>query len=168
MAIRRFPIALALLLPTAWSQPQNADGWAARGKAMVAQFGTMLEAAKKMGEKIPAEDMEKYGHLNSMAQSLANRRWTQAFDDARWIAEHDTSPSTFQVMLGSFYLDGVGTAKNPDAAVHAFEQAAEGGAPEGMEMLGRMYSSNTGPATQDLEKAFHWYQMAAERGSKPG
>lgn len=72
--------------------------------------------------------------------------------------------------LGALYFYGSGVAKDADAAIRMYKEAAEdlrkeaeAGDVDSQFFIGRMYSSGRG-VKMDLAKALVWYRKAAERG----
>jgi TPR repeat protein len=62
--------------------------------------------------------------------------------------------------LGTLYLRGIGTARDPHAALAWYEM---GGPHGGWALIGRMYENGNGVA-QDQERAASYYRRAAETG----
>lgn len=66
-------------------------------------------------------------------------------------------------LLACCYDFGVGTAKNPTAAVQHYRAAAEQGYTHAQISLGTAYSNGEG-VQQDDKQAIRWYQLAADQG----
>ncbi len=72
-----------------------------------------------------------------------------------------------QLRYGRMWLDGLGCARDPIAAVAWFARAAEQGHAGARNMLGRCCENGWGTAT-DFAAAAHWYRLAAEAGDAWG
>src|SRR5579863_7872882 len=167
---------ICVLMTVGWVWGQDAAGGATaaaenqlvtQAKQALTQMDAVLAAAKQTGEKIPPEDVEKFNHLRQWAQAMSERRWAEAYSAAIWLGEHDDFPFQMRLLAPTLQLAGLGTPKNVDAARVAIQSTADSGVVEAMELLGNAYESGGALApSQDLELAFHWRQMAADRGSK--
>ena len=67
--------------------------------------------------------------------------------------------------LGSMYLNGMGTPRNPEEAVRWYRAAADQGQVDAMFNLGIRYRSGTGVA-QDHAEACAWFARAADAGCR--
>lgn len=67
------------------------------------------------------------------------------------------------VRIGIMYRDGLGTAKNLDAAVEWFRKAATKGNASAQVNLGLAYQLGQG-VLKDEARAAHWYRKAADQG----
>jgi TPR repeat protein len=65
--------------------------------------------------------------------------------------------------LGWQHQFGQGVARNPVRAMELYAQAARGGSPHGMYLMGVLYLLGEGVAANDAQAA-RWFQQAAERG----
>lgn len=65
-----------------------------------------------------------------------------------------------ECQIGYFYLDGIGTEKNPEKAIYWTERAANHGDRDGQFNLAWIYENGIG-VEKDLEKAKRWYHQAA-------
>jgi len=70
-----------------------------------------------------------------------------------------------QYLLGTMYLNGTGTKKNPDKAMKILLIAAKQGVVDAQYKIGDMYYSGDG-ITQNFKKAFPWIQKAAKQGNE--
>src|SRR6202012_3200077 len=68
-----------------------------------------------------------------------------------------------QVLYGQMLLDGKGIERNPIAALHWFERAAQGGNLMAVNMVGRCFDQGWGVARSSY-MAERWFRRAAERG----
>src|SRR5690242_12502824 len=95
-AMLRHIVCLALILASAWSQDLTPDQVAALGKNVLAQMDAAIAKAKSTGEKTPPADLERIKHLRAYSQAAADRKWTEAFQEATWLADHDDFPPTLR------------------------------------------------------------------------
>jgi len=70
-----------------------------------------------------------------------------------------------QVSLAEFYLNGLGVAADPAAAVAWYRRAAEAGDPVAQLNLGDFYARGLGAASDPVE-AFVWFDLAAQQGKR--
>ena len=68
-----------------------------------------------------------------------------------------------QVLYGQMLLDGNLVERNPSAALHWFERAAQGGNLMAVNMVGRCFDQGWGVA-KSVYMAEMWFRKAAERG----
>jgi len=68
-----------------------------------------------------------------------------------------------QFVLGTMYLDGIGTEKNYEQAYYWFHRTAEQGDPDALNKLGWMCEAGLG-VERDQSRAVNWFRQAAERG----
>src|ERR1700743_1121628 len=68
-----------------------------------------------------------------------------------------------QVLYGQMLLDGKSVERNPSAALHWFERAAQGGNLMAVNMVGRCFDQGWGVARSPY-MAEMWFRKAAERG----
>ncbi len=69
-----------------------------------------------------------------------------------------------QFLLGFFYAEGQGVAKNEQEAIKWYTLAAEQGHADAIVTLGMMYSEGRG-VKRDLQEAVRWYTQAAGQGN---
>lgn len=91
------------------------------------------------------------------------RRWSELFTLAELEAAASAGKLGAQNYLAEIYLEGKGTKKDIDAAVHWFRKAAEAGYPPAQSHLGVCYHEGTGVA-EDKKRAAEWFLKAAEKG----
>ena len=110
------------------------------------------------------------------AEALAHvtaTEWTAvlsgpADEAAPWVTAAATlGRANAQAVLGQWYLDGHGVARNPAQALHWFLKAAEQSHAMGMNMAGRCLENGWG-APIDLFAAVAWYKKAASLGLDAG
>ncbi len=70
-----------------------------------------------------------------------------------------------QVSLAEFYLNGLGVAADPAAAVAWYRRAAEAGDPVAQLNLGDLYARGFGIARDPFE-AFVWFDLAGRQGKR--
>jgi len=151
---RRLWIWLLLIAPAAWCQPLSESEWQAKGRQLLNQL---------RASNVSMQDAEQNRHLKAFGQALTDRQWADAYREAQWLGDPAKATPRFQVILGSMQFSALGTSADPGAAVALWKRAAEDGETDAMTMLGWVYDQ--GPAGfRDPNQAFHWYQMAAERG----
>lgn len=68
-----------------------------------------------------------------------------------------------QTIYGQMLLDGVGVARQPDAALAWFKRAANADHPMAINMVGRCYENGWGVPADDTVAAY-WFRLAADRG----
>ncbi len=87
---------------------------------------------------------------------------------APWVTAAATlGRANAQAVLGQWYLDGHGVARDPAQALHWFLKAAEQGHAIGCNMAGRCLENGWG-APIDLFAAVAWYKKAASLGLDAG
>jgi TPR repeat protein len=86
-----------------------------------------------------------------------------AFEEWRALAEAGDAEA--QTAIAGLYLDGLGTAVDPAAALRWYRRAAEQGEPVAQQNLGDLYGQGRG-AARDLVSAYVWLSLAAEQGRR--
>jgi TPR repeat protein len=70
-----------------------------------------------------------------------------------------------QLIIGLMNWEGLGTAKNTDAAMKLFQASAAQGNSRAMNVIGYSYDHGIGVET-NLEEAVRWYRLAIEKGER--
>lgn len=83
----------------------------------------------------------------------------------RLTAAAETGDAKAELIVGTKYLNGEGTAKDPAAALHWLQRSAVHGQPVAQYLLATLYQQGVGTPV-DMTKAIQWYEAAALQGNR--
>lgn len=91
-------------------------------------------------------------------------QYEQALEELKWVAMSGDRDA--QTLVGTMYLQGLGTDRDAEQAAFFLQQAADQGDPVAQRTLGEMYLAGTGVPQNDLSSVFA-VRQAADQGDAP-